>query len=481
MEQKRTTSKQKNQTNFSDWSAMLPLVLDKGRRAASVYRTIRQAIESGKLERGSKLPPSRDLAKRFALSRSTIVAAYEMLVSDGYVVSRQGSGSFVAEGVPHLKELTGKVPEQRVERSNLLCAVDMPLEDAKTMTIFRRFLNRRAALVNICHYNYTDPRGCLALRQALASYLMQARGLHLDPSQIFITSGTQQSLDLILRGIFPFEAKFLLEDPTYRNVVDVLRTSHKKLEFLSRNRLDGYRHLPKADAIFVTPSKRFPLGGTIDMPQRLNLLKWANDYHSYIIEDDYDGEIRFEATPLTAIQGLDNNGRVIYLGTFSKTLFAGLQCAYMVVPPELCQQLMDLRRLVDRRAITFAEEALADLINSGNYAQHLRRASRTIKNNRDALVEGLKKGKGADLFTFSIPKQGLHLAALLDRKITDMKLESCLRKAGFLVRALSRYCESASENGLLMGYCGFSPECYEKAGRKISDITSEFYQKNILL
>lgn len=480
MEQKRTTLKQKNQTNFSDWSAMLPLVLDKGRRAESVYRAIKQAIESGKLERGSKLPPSRDLAKRFALSRSTIVAAYEMLVSDGYVVSRQGSGSFVAEGVPHLKEPTGKVPEQKMDRSNLLCAVDMPLEDSKTMTIFRRFLNRRAALVNICHYNYTDPRGCLALRQALATYLKQARGLHLDPSQIFITSGTQQSLDLILRGVFPFKAKFLLEDPTYRNVVDVLKASRKTLEFLSRNRLDGYRHLPKADAIFVTPSKSFPLGGAIDMPQRLNLLKWANDYQSYIIEDDYDGEIRFEATPLTAIQGLDNNGRVIYLGTFSKTLFAGLQCAYMVVPTELCQQLIDLRRLVDRRAITFVEEALADLLNSGNYAQHLRRASRTIKNNRDALVEGLKKGEGADCFNFSVPKQGLHLAAFLDKKISDVDLEASLFRAGFPVRALSRYCENASENGLLIGYCGFSPERYEEAGRIISDITGKFYQKFVL-
>ncbi|WP_297322362.1 PLP-dependent aminotransferase family protein [uncultured Bartonella sp.] len=470
MVQKRATSYQKNQTNSSDWSAMIPFVLEKGRRAASVYRAIKQAIESGKLERGAKLPPSRDLTKRFSLSRTSIVAAYEMLIADGYVVTKMGSGSFVAERAPQLKEFFYGVPEQEPARSNQLCAVNMPLEDAKTMTVFRRLLNRRAAQLNNRHYSYTDPRGTLALREALATYLKQARGLRLSAAQIFITSGTQQSLDLILRSVLPYNAEILLEDPTYRNVVEALKATGKEVRFLRYENLHNYCHLPKADAIFVTPSKQFPLGGAIDMPQRLNLLEWAKENQSFILEDDYDGEIRFEQMPLTAIQGLDDMGRVIYFGTFSKTLFAGLQCAYMVVPPQLCKSLIALRRLVDRRATTFVEDALADLINGGYYAAHMRRAIRTVRKNRDALVKGLQDGAGSAYYSVSPPRQGLHLSIPVDRRICDITLEAELHIAGFFVRALSRYCEYSRQNGILIGYCGFSSDLYEKAGRNISDI-----------
>jgi len=189
-----------------------------------------------------------------------------------------------------------------------------------------------------------------------------------------------------------------------------------------------------------------------------------------IIEDDYDSEIRFEAMPMTAIQGLDETGSVIYFGTFSKTLFAGLQCAYMVVPSRFCERLINFRSLVDRRAVTFVEEALADFINGGHYARHLRRSARIVKKNRDALVKGLQSGKGKNLMHLIPPRQGLHLAALIDKNINDVALEAKLHKAGFGGRAISHYCRNSRENGLIMGYCGFSPELYEQAGEAISHI-----------
>ena len=235
-------------------------------------------------------------------------------------------------------------------------------------------------------------------------------------------------------------------------------------------------NLPPADAILLTPSRQFPLGGTIDLTQRLNLLKWAKDIDAMIIEDDYDSEIRFEAMPMTAIQGLDESGSVIYFGTFSKTLFAGLQCAYMVVPSRLCERLINFRNLVDRRAVTFVEEALANFINGGHYARHLRRSSKIVKKNRDALVKGLKSGKGKNLMHLTPLRQGLHLTLLLDKNINDVTLEAKLQKAGFAVRAISRYCRNAHENGLLMGYCGFSPELYDQAGKTISDIIGNYEQ-----
>ena len=470
LEQKRTTLKQKNQTNFSDWSAMMPLVPENGRKPASVYRLISQAIDQKKFECGAKLPPSRDLAKRFSISRATVVAAYEMLAADGYIITKRGSGSFVALNVPRTFKARISVPEREQKSAYHLCDLDIPLENDKAMSLFRRLLNNRAAKAGIRHYNYTDPRGSLELREALSAYLRQARGLNLDASQIFITSGTQQSLDLCLRCFFPDKATILVEDPFYRTAVQALEALGKTLEFLPHDKFGNDLNLPPADAILLNPSRQFPLGGTIDLTQRLNLLKWAKDNHAMIIEDDYDSEIRFEAMPMTAIQGLDETGSVIYFGTFSKTLFAGLQCAYMVVPSRSCERLMKFRSLVDRRAVTFVEEALADFINGGHYARHLRRSARIVKKNRDALVKGLESGKGKNLMHLIPPRQGLHLAALIDKNINDVALEAKLHKAGFGGRAISHYCRNSRENGLIMGYCGFSPELYEQAGEAISHI-----------
>ncbi len=480
LEQKRTTLKQKNQTNFPDWSAMMPLVPENGRKPANVYRLIRQAIDKKQFEYGAKLPPSRDLAKRFSISRATVVAAYEMLAADGYIITKRGSGSFVASNVSRTFKPRISVPEREQKSAYHLCELSIPLENDKAMSVFRRLLNNRAAKACIRHYNYADPRGTLELREALSAYLRQARGLNLDASQIFITTGTQQSLDLCLRCFLSDKATILVEDPSYHNAIQALEAFGKKLEFLPHDKLDDDLNLPPADAILLNPSRRFPLGGTIGLSQRLNLLKWAKDNNAMIIEDDYDSEIRFEASPMTAIQGLDDNGSVIYFGTFSKTLFAGLQCAYMVVPSRLCERLIKFRSLVDRRAVTFVEEALADFINGGHYARHLRRSARIVKNNRDALVKGLQSGKGANLMHLAPPQQGLHLVTLLDKNINDVALEAELQKAGFAVRAISNYCRNSRENGLLMGYCGFSPELFEQAGKAISDIIGTYKTCNRL-
>ena len=449
---------------------MMPLVPENGRKPASVYRLISQAIDQKKIECGAKLPPSRDLAKRFSISRATVVAAYEMLAADGYIITKRGSGSFVALNVPRTFKARISVPEREQKSAYHLCDLDIPLENEKAMSLFRRLLNNRAAKARIRHYNYTDPRGSLELREALSAYLRQARGLNLDVSQIFITAGTQQSLDLCLRCFFPDKATILVEDPFYRTAVQALEALGKTLEFLPHDKFGGDMNLPPADAILLNPSRQFPLGGTIDLTQRLNLLKWAKDNHAMIIEDDYDSEIRFEAMPMTAIQGLDETGSVIYFGTFSKTLFAGLQCAYMVVPSRFCERLINFRSLVDRRAVTFVEEALADFINGGHYARHLRRSARIVKKNRDALFKGLESGKGKNLMHLIPPRQGLHLAALIDKNINDVALEAKLHKAGFGGRAISHYCRNSRENGLIMGYCGFSPELYEQAGEAISHI-----------
>ncbi len=168
LEQKRTTLKQKNQTNFPDWSAMMPLVPENGRKPASVYRLISRAIDKKKFECGAKLPPSRDLAKRFSISSATVVAAYEMLAADGYIITKRGSGSFVALNVSRAFKPEISVPEREQKSAYCLCDMGIPLEDDKAVILFRRFLNKRAAKACIRHYNYTDPRGTLELREALS-------------------------------------------------------------------------------------------------------------------------------------------------------------------------------------------------------------------------------------------------------------------------------------------------------------------------
>ena len=461
---KRTNSKPDLTTNSPDWSGLVPVLPGDGPRSKALYSAIRHLIESGAVPAGAKLPTTRDLAKRFHLSRAAAIAAFESLVSEGFAEARVGAGTFVAGQVPHLpREKTASRAPDPAAAPALPLTVGVTALDPRTARIFRRLMSRHLARPTPDLFRYGDPRGGLELRQAIADYLRSARGVRCDAHQIVVTGGAQQGLDLLIRAtIQPGDAVWA-ENPCYPMAHTALKGAGAKVVGVpvDDEGLDpaiGERLCPNAKAAYVTPSHQFPLGVTMTMRRRLALLDWARRNDAWIIEDDYDSEFRYAGPPLTALQGMDGAGRVAYVGTFSKVLFPGLRTGYLVAPEPLLEAVLAVRARTDRFPPTLTEAPLADLLNHGHFAAHLRRVRRRVQAARDVLVQALEKyGRGR--LTVAAPEQGLHMVARLlsDRQDTD--IAAAAKAAGIGARALSpMYIGKPATQGLVLGFSSFGPE-----------------------
>jgi GntR family transcriptional regulator/MocR family aminotransferase len=469
LDRKSTNSGRKIQTNSPDWSTLVPVLPAAGKRTPALYRELRRLIEAGTLPAGSKLPTSRDLAARLAIARGSVVAAFEMLIAEGYAVARPGAGTFVADRVPTVRQAAAPATVKDA-------AVPMPLPgtlgvamaDARTLSLFRTLLNRHLTRPGPEHFHYGDPRGGEALRQALAAYLRQARGVRCTAQSIVLTSGTQQGLDLVARALFAPGERVMIEDPCYPSARAAFIGNGLAVSGLpvDGEGADIAQAVPEARAVYVTPSHQFPLGVTMSMRRRLALIDWARDTGGWIIEDDYDSEFRYAGPPLAAMQGMDDSGRVIYLGTFSKVLFPGLRLGYAVLPEPLMDGIVALRIRNDRSPPTLAEAALTDLIREGHFAAHLRRARRQAQSARDGLLEGLRAAPG---LAVTVPDQGLHLVAGLPDGLIDTVAVEIAREAGLGVRALSTMAVTQPpRQGLVIGFSGFPPEVLRDAAARFA-------------
>jgi GntR family transcriptional regulator/MocR family aminotransferase len=465
---KSTNTERRKQTNLPDWSALIPVLPEKGRRTPSLYRELRRLIEAGDISPGSKLPPSRDLAQRLETSRGSVVAAFEMLIAEGYAVARTGAGTFVADRVPTVKAATPSTVEDSEARMPLPGTLGVAVADGRTLSIFRTLLSRHLARPGPEHFHYGDPRGGAPLREAIAAYLRQARGVRCEPRSIVITTGTQQGIDLIIRSALSPGDRVMMEDPGYPSARAAFEGAGLALSGLpvDAEGADISRATVGARAVYVTPSHQFPLGLTMSMRRRLALIDWARETGGWILEDDYDSEFRHAGPPLAAMQGMDDSGRVIYLGTFSKVLFPGLRLGYAVIPDLLLDAVVALRARTDRSPPTLAEAALTDLLREGHFAQHLRRARRRVQAARDALVDGLRGTAG---LTVSVPDQGLHLVAGLPPDLSDLEAVEIAAKAGLGARALSGMAiDNPARQGLVIGFSGFSPDVLNAAARRFA-------------
>ena len=469
-----TNSDQKIRTNSPDWSALVPVLPAAGKRMPALYRELRRLIEAGDVPPGSKLPPSRDLSIRLKIARGSVVAAFETLIAEGYAVARPGAGTFVAERVPSLAAATPPQKETANPTMALPGTLGVAMADARTLKIFRALLTRHLARPGPEHFHYGDPRGGEMLRQAIAAYLRQARGVRCEARSIVITTGTQQGIDLIIRSMFAPGDRVMIEDPCYPSARAAFVGSGLVLSGLpvDAEGADIALATPGAKAVYVTPSHQFPLGVTMSMRRRLALIDWARETGGWIIEDDYDSEFRFAGPPLTAMQGMDGSGRVIYLGTFSKVLFPGLRLGYAVIPDPLLDPIVSLRARSDRSPPTLAEAALTDLLREGHFAAHLRRARRQAQAARDGLLTGLSS---APNLTVQAPDQGLHLVAGLPAALADTVAVEIARGAGLGVRALSTMAvTNPPQQGLVIGYSGFAPEVLHTAAARFANAIRDF-------
>lgn len=464
---------EKSETNLPDWSALVPVVPGKGPRAPALYAAIRLLIESGAVPPGGKLPPTRALSSRLGLSRAAVVTAFEMLIADGFAEARVGAGTYVSQDVPRVRKAEEITPPVKPPVKPLPGTLGSAEPDHRTLQIFRTFLSRHLARPGPEHFYYGDPQGGVALREAVAAYLRSARGVRCTAASVIITSGTQQALDLVVRAAFQPGEALWMEDPGYPMARAAFEGAGMVLTGVpvDAEGLDvaaGEAVMPGARGVYVTPSHQFPLGVTMSMRRRLALIDWARRNGAWIIEDDYDSEFRYAGPPLTALQGIDASGRVIYTGTFSKVLFPGLRLGYAVVPAPLMERVVALKNRTDRQAQTLVEAALADLLRLGHFAAHLRRARRRMEVARNALVEGLRSS-GRDLLDISVPDQGLHLIARLPNGIPAMRWNEAARTAGLAVRDLSAmYIGRKPENGLVIGFSGFPAEELRSAAARFA-------------
>lgn len=445
-----------------------------------VYDQVRSAIHAGALKPGGRLPSSRDLALRLGVARASVVAAYDQLLAEGYAEGRTGSGTYVSQDLSGVLDVaapgpaTSAAPPPRSSRIGELTALHAQapslspqtfsngrtLMDARAQDAWSVSTRRALRTLGPAHFGYAEPAGDPRLRAAIADYLRAARGVVCEPEQVIVTSGAQHAVDLAARLLLKPGDRVWLEDPGYANTWQALLAAGAQGHAVPVDRSGlvvqaGIVAAPDARAVFVTPSHQFPLGVAMSMGRRLELIAWARSAGAWIVEDDYASEFRYAGAPLASLQGLDAGERVIYVGTFNKSLFPGLRLGYLVAPKDLVAPLSALRRLADRQPPSLTQAITLDFLESGQFAAHIRRRRLAYKAQRDALAEALRRRLGHVLEP-DVPDQGMHLIAYLKDGRSDLDVEARAAARGVLARAISPlYHDAPPRPGLLFGFTGF--------------------------
>jgi GntR family transcriptional regulator/MocR family aminotransferase len=453
-------------------------------RHRQLYDALRAAILAGRLAPGARLPSSRTLAAEVGCSRNTVLAAFEQLSAEGYLNGKVGSGTTVAVTppdsalrVPTAPRAPRAAPGRRAlpaRRGARLATVHVvqhgvtgsrpfrpgvPALDEFPSSIWSRLVARwtRAAPRSLLEYG--PAAGYPPLREAIAVYLREARGVHCAVEQVIIVSGSQQGIDLTARVVLEPGDSVWLEDPGYPSARAALAAAGMRVcpvpvDAEGLDVADGARRAPQARLAYVTPSHQFPLGVTMSLARRLALLEWARRSGGWILEDDHDSEYRYASRPLAAVQGLDRTGCVIYLGTFSKVLFPALRLGYLVVPPSLVDAFTAARDLVDRHSPSLTQAALADFIADGHFARHIRRHRTLYAARQAALVAAARRVAGA--LDVAPADAGMHLVGWLPAGVDDRTVAAAAAEHGVEAPPLAAYrARAAGRGGLVLGYSGY--------------------------
>jgi GntR family transcriptional regulator/MocR family aminotransferase len=319
---------------------------------------------------------------------------------------------------------------------------------------------------------YGKPFGYLPLREAIATHHAAARGVRCTAEQVLVVTSAQEALELCCRVLLNEGDQAWLEDPSYHGargafIVAGARTVPVPVDTDGLVVEAGVAAAPDARLAYVSPSHQYPLGVTMTLPRRLALLEWARQADAWILEDDYDSEYRYTGQPLTALQGLDRAGRVLYIGTFSKTLFPSLRLAYLVLPPSLIESFLRLRRVGAQHAPTLDQAVLRDFIVDGQYARHIRRMRLLCLERRDALLEAARADAGGWL-EMMIPDTGLHTIGWLRPGLSDITAHAAITAQGVDVAPLSPYyLRSCPRQGLIFGFAAYRPDALRESMRRL--------------
>lgn len=461
----------------------------RGHLYRRIYEALKVAIGDGRLGQGARLPSTRALAADLGVSRNTVMLAYEQLVAEGYIVTHNRSAMSVASGAsnrvgaPTSDRRRGGPARLSTYGRRLTKDAGMPPSSSYAARpgvrydfrygrpaihefpreIWRRLLVARARRKDPQTLGYGDPSGYAPLRLALSHYLGRARGISCDPEQIVVVSGSQQAFDLAARLLLDPGDGVVIEEPHYHGARLVFEAMGARLIRIpvDAEGLDTTR-LPAATAgarlACVTPCHQFPTGVILPSGRRLALLEWASRTGAWVIEDDYVSEFRYAGQPIEALQTLDRAGRVIYVGTFSKTLIPALRLAYLVVPPPLVRPFAAAKWMADRFSATLGQEVLADFITSGHFERYLRRARARNGSRRQVLVDALERNLG-DRVEIAGADAGVHLLVWLNH-VRPNDIDPLVARAaqvGVGIYSVNPYYSRPPRRaGLLFGYAALT-------------------------
>lgn len=460
-------------TNFGRPFMELFIQLNRSRRAPlsiQIAHGIRDAIFNQRLQPGAKLPPTRDLAHQLKVSRTIVIEAYEWLVSEGYAEARQGSGTYLSEAVAMIPGVPSPAPPPRRRTDESIDAQisydfrpGLPALDLFPRVQWKTALTRALLNSEADSLGYGPVEGLPKLRRAIAEYVGRTRGLPVDPDRVVITIGVSQALDLMLRTLAPIPA-IAFEEPSAEPVGRLIRLHNIPALPVPVDRngmqietLSNFNNPPTV--IHVVPSHQFPTGVVMSLERRLNLLAWAKNHNAVIIEDDYDSEFRFDRSPPIALAALDSSQRVVYFGTFSKTLYPGLRLGFCVLPERLMKRFLELKWFSDRCVPVVDQLALIEWIETGIFERHVKKMRKIYTHRREVLVNTLTRQFGEQVTIHGVPA-GMHVLASIDAGFTEREICDKALNAGVRVYPSSECFSGPIPDGphLIFGFGMLSEE-----------------------
>jgi GntR family transcriptional regulator/MocR family aminotransferase len=446
---------------------------------SQIARQIREFVLAGRLRPQAKLPSTRGLSEDLKVARATVVEAYEQLLSEGYIETRKGSGTRVAAELP--ETLLHATPVRGTARPPAREKVREPAKPFRSGLVdwehfphdeWGRLLGRFWRNPSIAMLEHNDAFGWMPLREAIARHLFEWRGISCEAGQVIMTAGGMDAFDLINRAVFRQGDRIWMEEPGYLTARRVFSMGGVKTVAVP---VDGEglvvargRELAEnARGAFVTPARQYPMGVTMPLSRRLELLDWADAAKATIIEDDYDSEYRYVGRPLPALMSLDRKARVIYSGSFSKVFSPILRLGYIVVPLAMLEKFRSERVNHGAPPSLMAQPALSEFINTGAFAIHIRRMRRIYAGRRAALIEALEAG-GPKRFVVDASPSGLMLLLRLEPCENDEEIVSRLAEAGIAAQSLSsHYAGKHREKGLMLSFAGFTEKELRGAARRL--------------
>jgi GntR family transcriptional regulator / MocR family aminotransferase len=485
-------------------SSFLPPIAIDPRTKRPMYRQLydwfRKAIIDGRLRPGQRVPSTRGLALELKISRIPVVNAYEQLLAEGYFETFVGAGTCVARSIPDdgpsplglkarrdIQVIAEKIGTRRMSRCGLALTripaqswldnlgafrVSLPALDQFPIGVWSKLVARHSRKAPRSSMAYGEAMGYLPFREVIAEYLGTVRGVRCESSQILVTTGSQQGLQLCAQVLLDPKDRVWMEEPGYPGARQAFMTVGAQLipvpvDDEGMKLAEIIRRGPNARAVYVTPSHQYPMGMTMSATRRMLLLHWAVRSGAWIIEDDYDSEYRFGSHPIASLQGLDTNARVIYVGTFSKVLFPALRLGYVVVPKDLAPAFAAAREAADIFSSTLYQAVLTDFIREGHFARHIRRMRMLYMKRRKTLVDSIRIQMG-DMIEVIGAEAGMHLVALLPTGVDDEAVSSQAALRGISAIPLSVcYAKPKTRGGLILGYGGTNEHQIRDGVRKL--------------